>query len=143
MEHKDWLYLDEPEEVWGMMENGTMELWVAMDGQRLAAVFSILIPGLDLYNYGYDLDLSREDLLRVVNMDTAAVHPDYRGRGLQRRLTQAVEAELRNRGSYILLCTVHPDNRFSLENFLSQGYSIQCRIPKYGSERYVLRKNLL
>lgn len=142
MPHKEWFYLDPPEEIREMMADGTMRLWVAMDGERLAGAFDILIPGLDEYNYGYDLGFGEEELLRVINMDTAAVHPDYRGQGLQKRLMQAAEKEICRMGQRILLCTVHPDNQFSLQNVLKQGYAVQKREEKYGSIRYVLRKDL-
>lgn len=141
MPQKEWFYLDPPEEVRRMMAEGTMELWVAMDGSRLAGSFDIMIPGLDEYNYGYDLGFSQEELLRVIHMDTAAVHPDYRGLGLQRKLMQAAEVEIRSRGEHILLCTVHPENEFSLNNIMKQGYAIQNELSKYGSTRYILRKD--
>lgn len=142
MVHKEWLYLDEPDEVRQMMKDGTMELWVAMDGDHIAAAFDILLPGLESYNYGYDLDFSEEELLRVVNMDTIAVRASYRGMGLQKRLVQEAECAVGQKGSRILLCTVHPENRFSLNNFLEQGYSIVRELPKYNSVRYVLRKDI-
>jgi len=142
MSHKEWLYLDAPEEVRQMMTEGTMKLWVAMDGDRMAAAFDILLPGSASFNYGYDLEFEEADLLRVVNMDTVAVRQPYRGMGLHKRLMQVVEQEVAQRGFRILLCTVHPDNHFSLNNFLAQGYSIERKLPKYGSVRYVLRKDL-
>lgn len=142
MEHKEWFYLDPPEDVRKMMRNGTMQLWVAMDGDRLAAAFDILLPGLNDYNYGYDLDFTEEHLLRVINMDSAAVHPDYRGKGLQKRLMLSAEEAVSGAGERILLCTVHPENRFSLQNVLTQGYTIQKKLEKYGSVRYVLRKDI-
>lgn len=142
MPNREWFYLDSPEDVRQMMADGTMELWVALDGEHLAGAFDILHPGLDAYNYGYDLGFAEEELLRVINMDTAAVHPEYRGRGLQKKLMETAEAELQERGKHILLCTVHPENRFSLNNVLKQGYSIQKELPKYGSVRYILRKDI-
>ena len=142
MEHREWFYLDPPEEVRERMAKGILELWVAMDGDKMAAALDILRPGLEEYNYGYDLDFSKEDLLRVINMDSAAVHPDYRGRGLQRRLIQQAEKQLQEEGDHILLCTVHPDNHFSLRNVLSQGYEIRKRDCKYGSVRFFLQKNI-
>lgn len=142
MEHKEWLYLDPPEEVREMMANGTMELWVAIDENRLVAAFDILIPGLDFFNYGYDLGFDEKSLLQTVNMDTVVVHPDYRGLGLQRRLMQEAEAWAYAQGYHTLLCTVHPDNSYSLNNMLKLGYQIEKRLPKYGSVRYVLRKNI-
>lgn len=142
MEHKEWFYLDPPEFVREQMENGTMQLWVACDGGRMAAAFDLIVPGLERYNYGYDLDLSEEDLMRVINMDSAAVHPDYRGMGLQGKLIRKAEMEIAAAGHRILLCTVHPENRFSLNNVLKQGYVIQKKLKKYGSVRYLLRKDI-
>lgn len=142
MEHKEWFYLDPPEVVRGMMEAGIMELWLAMDGEKIAGVLDILHPGLEEFNYGYDLDFSQEKLMQVVNMDSAAVHPDYRGQGLQRRLLETAEKELRGMGERFLLCTIHPENRFSLNNALKQGYDIQKTLSKYGSVRHVLCKKI-
>ena len=142
MEHKVWFYLDPPEEVWRMMTDGSMELWVAMDGERMAAAFTILHPGRAFCNYGYDLGLPDEELLQVVHMDTSAVHADYRGMGLQRKMVGIAEEKLSGQGRRILLCTVHPENRYSLKNMCQQGYEIQKCVAKYGSERFVLRKDI-
>lgn len=142
MSQKDWFYLDPADAVRRMMTDGTMEFWLAFHEEKLAAVFSILFPGLQSYNYGYDLELSEEELLQVVHMDTAAVHPDYRGFGLQGRMVQLAEQELAGTGKRILLSTVHPENKFSLNNMLKQKYEIQKRVGKYGSERLILRKNI-
>lgn len=139
---KEWFYLDPPESVRAMMNDGTMELWLAEAGKDLAAVFTVLYPGLAKFNYGYDLDLSVEELLRVVHMDTSAVHPNYRGLGLQKQMVNMAERELAGCGSRILLCTVHPENRYSLKNMCQSGYEIQKRVSKYGSERYILRKDI-
>lgn len=142
MTQKDWFYLDPPDVVREMMADGTMELWLAKDEDRLAAVFAVLHPGLHSYNYGYDLDLCEEELLQVVHMDTAAVHPEYRGWGLQARMVHMAEQELSDGRKRILLSTVHPENRYSLHNMLQQGYEIQKRVGKYGSERFILRKDI-
>lgn len=142
MDNQDWFYLDTPEETREMMDTGVMSLWIAEMGGELAGALSILRPGLAEFNYGYDLGFSREELLQVVNMDTAAVSPQYRGNGIQRKLMETAEMELRREGSHILLCTIHPDNRFSLQNAQSQGYAIVKRLEKYGSVRYILRKDI-
>lgn len=142
MKEQSWFYLDPPEVVRDMMRDGIMELWVAIDGDQIAAAFDILYPGLETYNYGYDLEFSEEELLQVIHMDTAAVHKDYRGMGLQTRMVCTAEEEISGQGKKILLCTVHPDNKYSLNNMLKQGYEIQKRVEKYGSERFILRKNI-
>lgn len=142
MEHKEWLYLDSPDEVREMMRNGTMSLWVAVDGQQIVGAFDTLNPKLSSLNYGYILGLDDIDLRRVVNMDTAVVHPDFRGHGLQKRLMQQAEKELAESGKHILLCTVHPHNHYSLNNLLSQGYTVCKTVKLYGSERHLMRKDL-
>lgn len=142
MDHPEWFYLDPAEDVRRMMSDGTMQLWVAMDGERMAAVVDFLIPGMQEFNYGYDLGFSEDLLLRVINMDNAAVRPEYRGLGLQRKLMQEAERSLYGTGEKVLLCTIHPENRFSLQNALKEGYEIQKRLPKYGTVRYILRKNI-
>lgn len=142
MTRQEWFYLDPPELVREMMCSGTMELWVAEDAGRLAAIFTVLHPGLTSCNYGRDLDLTEEDLGKVVHMDTSAVHPDYRGLGLQAKMIHMAEETLNGKGHRILLSTVHPENCYSLDNLLKLGYTVQKRVEKYGSERYVLRKDI-
>lgn len=142
MDNQEWFFLDPSEEIREMMENGMMQLWVAEEDGRMAGAFDYIVPGLASINYGYDLGFTREELLRVVQMDTAAVYPAFRGRGLQKKLMETAEAEIRQQQSRILLTTVHPDNRYSLENILKQDYSIAKKVEKYNSVRYILRKNL-
>ena len=142
MKNPEWFYLDPPDLVREMLEDGTMTLWLAEENHQIAAVFDILKPALKDYNYGYDLNLQENELLQVVHMDTAAVHPDYRGRGLQGQMVRMAEQELAGYGKKILLSTVHPENKFSLNNMLKQGYVIQKQVEKYGSRRYVLRKDV-
>ena len=142
MSQKEWFYLDPPELVRRQLADGSLELWLAMDGERVAGIFNILHPGLDPCNYGYDLGLTEEELLCVVHMDNVAVHSDYRGNGLQRKLVQIAEQSLAGTGKKILLTTVHPENRYSLNNMKSQGYVFQMLLDKFGSRRYILRKDI-
>ena len=139
MEQDEWFFLDPDEEVYRLMARNALGIWLAEDGGRIASVFCVVYPGLEQFNLGYDLDFSEEELMQVVHMDTAAVHPDYRGRGLQNRMMLHAERELNGK---ILLCTIHPDNKYSLNNVLKQGYTIEKKTEKYGSVRCILRKNL-
>ena len=139
MAEDDWFFLDPDEEVREMMAREAVGIWLAENGDRIAAVFCVVYPGLEDFNIGYDLEFSEEELKRVVHMDTAAVHPDYRGRGLQNRMMRHAEQELQGK---ILLCTIHPDNRYSLNNVLKLGYTIEKKTERYDSVRYILRKDL-
>lgn len=142
MLHQDWFYADSREELRQYMDTGIMELWLAVDGERLAGAFALLIPGMRSMNYGYTLDFTEEELLQVVNMDSVAVHPYYRGQRIQERLMHAAELWLQGQGKRILLCTVHPENYYSLQNVRKLGYTVQKQISIYDSVRYVLRKDI-
>ena len=139
MPQQEWFALDPDEELRDLTADGDMEFWLAEENGRLAAVFSVIRPGMRQWNLGHEIGLAEAELLRVTHMDTAAVHPDHRGRGLQRRMMARAEEELWGR---ILLCTIHPDNRFSLDNALKLGYRIERKVERYGSVRYILRKDV-
>ena len=142
MEQQDWFFLDPEEEIRDLMERRAMELWVAMDSGRMAGAFSLIHPGLEPFNYGFDLGFPEAMLRRVVHMDTVAVHPHYRGRGLMGRLMEVMEGELAKVPGRILICTIHPDNVYSLNNVRRRGYSVAGEKAKYGSVRLFLRKDL-
>ena len=143
MTESQWFYIDPPEYIRQSLSDGTMELWLAEDGDRIAGAFHIIHPGLHPDNYGYELSFTEAELLRVIHMDSAAVHPDYRGRKLQQKLMAIIEEDLKKRfPGAILLTTVHPENLYSLYNVQSMGYTPVLRLAKYGSERYILRKDM-
>ena len=73
-----WFALDPDEELRELTADSSMEFWMAEAEGRLAAVFSIICPGLREFNLGYEIGLTEEELRRVTHMDTAAVHPDFR-----------------------------------------------------------------
>ncbi len=77
-------------------------------------------------------------------MDSAAVLPAFRGFHLQRRLMKTAEEELQREGFRYLCCTVHPDNKSSLQSVLSQGYRIAKTCEKYGGfPRHILIRELI
>lgn len=105
----------------------------------LAGLFMVTFPGLTEENLGWDLGFSKEDLLHTAHMDTAVVLPAYRGHGLQARFMQTAEADLRKMGYKYLLCTIHPENQFSMGNALKAGYIVEKTTEKYGG----LKRNIL
>ena len=142
MPDKDWFFVDPGDHTRARMLDGSMELWIAEEDGRLAGALSVIYPGLEKSNLGYDLQLPSDQLDQVVLMDSAAVHPDFRGMGLQKALLSMAETELSRQPGRILLATVHPDNRYSLRNFQALGYTVAMRLNKYGSVRCILRKDL-
>ena len=88
------------------------------------------------------MGIPREEWDGWANADSAIVHPDYRGNGLQRKMLEAALARLRP-GIVGIGATVSPENQYSLNNALASGFEIVCRREMYGGyDRYLLAKAL-
>ena len=79
---------------------------------------------------------TRQELLqRTAHMESAAVAPSHRGKGLQRKLLARAEEIEIARGTKYLMATVHPDNSYSLRNLEAAGYQCVLETEKYGGLR--------
>ena len=146
MEKKEWFFVDGDEvtEELLLSDRGTGYLAWEEDSGRAAGIFTTEIPGMAEYNLGRDLGLKEEELLLVAHMDSSAVLPEFRGNHLQYRLMQAAEADLKKKGIRYLMCTVHPENCYSLWNVQKQGYHVVATKEKYGGKlRNILVKDLM
>lgn len=85
-----------------------------------------------------------QDYSQYANVKLVIVRPAYRGRGLQRQLTERLEAEARKREICSLLATVSPLNTHSESNLLASGYVKAAYVErKYGDyDRNVFIKDL-
>lgn len=118
------------------------------ESRELAGFFSVYFPE-DTESLGKYAGISQERSCRVVHMDSAAVRARYRGQGLQRLMLARAEEELdrwmEQRGEELQyrMCTVHPENSYSLKNMEQAGYELLSRARLYGGlERYVLWKKV-
>jgi ribosomal protein S18 acetylase RimI-like enzyme len=115
-----------------------------MFGETLIAFSIIRIPGISAENLGRDIGLLEEELTRLAHLQAAAVHPAYRGHGLQRKLTLAHLDVIEEMGFEHACCTVSPKNPVSLGNYLSCGLVIEgLRPKKHGWWRFILHKNIM
>lgn len=158
MPEKDWFSMDTEEEIRGRFPNGQAWLYTASvenpgmafagDSEKaftknLAGIFMVTFPGLTEENLGWDLNFKEDMLLQTAHMDTAVILPAYRGNGLQGRLMQKAEADLKQAGYSCLLCTIHPDNQYSMNNAIKLGYRVAKSTVKYhGLPRNILSKEL-
>ena len=94
-------------------------------------------------NLGRDLNLAEEDLKKLAHLQAIAVHPHFRGYGLQRELAAAHLLVLESSGYEHICCTVSPKNPVSLNNLLSCGFTVRALNPKFaGWWRYILYKGV-
>lgn len=145
MEEKSWFVAENADYIYQALssDNGFGYKAIETKTKAVSAVFLAIIPGLDESNLGRDAGMPESELPLIAHMDTIAVLSAYRGHGLQKRLMETAETDLKARGIRFLMCTVHPDNLFSLNNVLGQGYEILTIKKKYGGKmRAILRKTL-
>lgn len=122
-----------------------------VDGE-LAAFLIVRHPGEAEDNLGLELlhtptekvqKWQQELLHRIAHMESAAVHPAHRGKGLQGKLLAKAEEIEVSRGTGYLMATVHPDNIYSLRNLEAAGYRCIRETEKYGGlRRKVMCKEL-
>ena len=114
----------------------------AYDGERLGAYFILRYCGRSAHNYAAFLGVPREEWEHWANADSAVVHPDWRGNGLQRHMLE-VALPLLPESITHLGATVSPANPYSLSNALACGFNIRARREMYGGfDRYLLAKEL-
>ncbi len=145
MPEKEWFAADGADYTREILsqEKGTAYVAVCRETEEIAGVFMTVVPGLSEDNLGYDAGLFPEVLNQVVHMDTAAVLPSYRGHGLQKRLMLFAEETLKKEGYHYLCCTIHPENKYSLDSATSLGYEVKKICHKYGGYlRAVLIKEI-
>lgn len=130
---------------------------------KLVGFFGVLFMGAREDNVGHDLGLPAHELPLVAYFKAINVLPEYRGKGLQKRLTQALFAEMgvdpppRIASTHFsrplatgrpahqpfewLCSTVSPRNQPSLKSFIDCGFVVQGLKPKYrGYMRFLMNR---
>lgn len=107
--------------------NVTLGIW---DEELLVAIGMLYVPQCIEEDHFHDLEL--EGNYKSANQKLFLVREGYRGLGLQRQLIREVEKIAMSRGYNLLCTTVAPNNTFSINNFLAEGYVYAKTEQKYG-----------
>ena len=75
-------------------------------------------------NYGYDLEMAKEELLSVGQIESTVVSPEYRGNSLQKKICLELERISKNNNDKLLCATVSPYNKYSLNGLYNLPYSL-------------------
>lgn len=95
---------------------------------------------MDQDNLGYDAGLPKKSLRSVAHLESVFIHPEYRGNGLQKKMTALLLTFIQTQKQYeFVFITIAPQNVASLINVLSCGVNIIQFKKKYGGfDRYIL-----
>lgn len=140
MPHPDQFVPDTLENIMAYLER---DLCIgAWHGSRLGGYLIVRFCGEAPENYAAFLGVPQSEWVHWANADSAIVHADYRGNGLQRLMMQAA-LPLFPAGITHIGATVSPQNQYSLNNALASGFTIAARREMYGGyDRYLLAKEL-
>jgi GNAT superfamily N-acetyltransferase len=148
--NKQVLYMDSYEEMLDDMKQGAKIIGVYNKSKDLIAYRYIGFPGKTSKNLGNDINMPEEELPKVAHLETTVVHPEYRGNSLQSLTLQQAIPMVQDFGYRHLLCTVSPQNIYSLYNIMKNGLRIKALKKKYGKLkdgsdgiwRFILHRNL-
>ena len=139
--HEIEIFMPHDEEYLSRIFQTELSVLGVLAEEKLAAYSIIRYPGMEKDNLGRDLNLAEEDLKKLAHLQAIAVHPHFRGCGLQRELAAAHLQVLESSGYEHICCTVSPKNPVSLNNLLSCGFRVRALNPKFGGWwRYILYK---
>lgn len=144
LENKEFYSCSEREEFENAIkDNGKILGCISLEDDELIAMGVYIEYGYEDHNYGYDLNLKGEELLKVGQIESTVVLENYRGNKLQKIICDKIEQIGRNSGIKYLCATAAPDNKFSVNTFKNLDYSIMADKLKYGGlRRYVFMKQI-
>lgn len=143
---KSILRHNSPEMIASCLEapNLTLGVW---DSKKLVAIGILYVPNSLDEDHAHDL-FDCVDLpalpLKAANQKLFLVKEGYRGLGLQRQLIRKLEMIATERGYNLLCTTCSPNNDFSINNFIKEGYQYAKTEEKYdGLTRNIYYKLLI
>ena len=146
MEHKEWYVIDGTNEAFlkKLLQNEGLIL-KAIEKEKNNIIGFLIVekkisPNSQLAQIIFPLKI--EECIEISNV---GVHPNYRGRSLQRKMIQKAERLMLKKDNQIKfsLATVHPDNQASLHNLITLDYQVKMEAELYhGKKRYIVVKKL-
>ena len=116
---------------------------VSLTNNELISIGVYIEYGYENHNYGYDLEIKGEELLKVGQLEATIVSEAYRGNRLQKIMCEILEEVAKKAGMKYICATAAPNNKYSVNTFNKLGYKIMADKLKYGGlRRYVLMKEI-
>ena len=113
-------------------------LWGAFNNEGTLVAFALFVGCRQTErNLAKDAGMSWEE---AFTFDVVVSDPEWRGYGLQKLFIDRAISEAREAGAKVILATVSPLNTYSMQNFLSKGFTVS----KTGLSKYAnLERSLL
>lgn len=126
--------LTEHEFVYPIENNGLV--YLLYYDNTLIGLFVLTINPEDDILDEYQLDSP----LDVAIFDSVMIEDKYRGYGLQLQVMKLINKAAHELGVKRIVATIHPNNKYSLDNFLKDNYKIINQIDIHGGPRLIVEK---
>lgn len=105
------------------------------------------IIGLFVLTINPEVDIIEEYKLNDNNnvgiIDSIMIKESYRGSSLQLQGMDIIENDAKKLQIKKLVATIHPDNKYSLNNFIKRKYKIINKINIHNGPRYIVIKEII
>ncbi len=119
MKEPDWLGDFSKDDILYMLDNNS-KIWMYFKDEEFICSM-MLIPSTkkDLDKFGIDLDFNE-----VVDYGPMFVNSKYVGNSLQYQMLKELDEYSSNRGYKYAISTVHPNNIYSINNLIKDGFEL-------------------
>lgn len=119
MKEPDWLGDFSKDDILYMLDNNS-KIWMYFKDEEFICSM-MLIPSTkkDLDKFGIDLDFNE-----VVDYGPMFVNSKYVGNSLQYQMLKELDEYSSNRGYKYAISTVHPNNIYSINNLIRDGFEL-------------------
>lgn len=136
MEYPEWLGDFSKDNLVNMLNNGS-KIWIFYKNNEPVASM-MLIPSDEDALRKFGLDLNYRD---VVDYGPMFVNPKYVGNKLQYQMLQKIDKYSKSLGYKYAVGTIHPDNKYSINNLLKAGFELKgTRTFKRGVRNIYLKE---
>ena len=117
MEYPEWLGDFSKEDLVSLLDNDA-KIWIYYDNKEpICSMMIIPAREKDLVKFSLDLDYKE-----VIDYGPMFVNPKYWGKGLQQQMLEKLNNYCLNEGYKYAVGTIHPDNKYSINNLEKNGF---------------------
>ncbi len=102
-------------------------------------IIGLLVLTCDIPDVLEEYQLPNKNYMLI---DSVMVKDEYRGHNLQRQMLKFAYERALKLGMNGLVATIHPDNKYSLDNFIKEEYELLHVLTIHGGTRNIMIKNI-
>lgn len=119
MEHPEWLGDFTKEDLKELLKRDS-KIWVYyLDNTPVCSMMIIPAREKDIIKFGLDIDY-----LKTIDYGPMFVNFNYLGNNLQLQMLQEEDNYSKKHGYSYAISTIHPDNNYSINNFLKDNFKL-------------------